>query len=856
MKLLDLLESISKIDEIMNLLKTDPQFRQFLRRTRVFGSIGRGDPNPKDVDIMVDFRDSKEMHPKRIPGINAFLRLAQKYYGWVDPFVKVGRTLYTRNETATDWTYARNAADIWKNSQHEGQRLDTLRGSRPILENPAFRAWFKDSKVVDREGNPLIVYHGTPNQMFDRFDLSKKGYSSYFGIPVEVQRHGFYFRENEAFAKSFVGQPRHRGQGGVIAAYLSIQNPLVITYEGGIYRKHVDRLVAQGIDRNWLENHIGNPMQTWEEFDDENGKVFTDAIKAAGFDGVMFEENNPETDATETTWIAFYPNQIKRVQSGFNPQRDVIHEATDDDSWDVDRFWYYPPENRLVMVDPDDPHHIGAVLLHPEQYGIKPGSPFDAYRKRLNTKNHMERVAVLHALHDDEKMDDYMFSLGWVRGGVRNYGKEAFVNCQKLDRAWRATRAIMQKYPQIQSVHPEVGELGWRSEVLLGDRLEFFLKTGRIPSGMIHESWDNYQEIGHYRGAKIWYLLRGGKLIVDDVGYMMHGATPEDFETARQERDGLENHNPDVEEKTLAVGRVDDLRKKISIRTPLAPGNSYFDLPERTIEFAAKKLRQRYPDYEIWYFGKGASEIRQIMEDTHYFDIGHTRGRLMFYMMPGGKIVTRKDTHLTRCHNEEYAKEAKCLALGRIDPETKTISIRDPHDDVQIRPRQLDYIQKALRREYPDYRMWFFGDRDRGRLLEDQNPVQDRYYWEDENTAQFRVGPYDFEVRFMQPPMDTENEYFRVWRVIGKRPQGGTGLFPRINAMLKKITLEFIQRVKPDVLEINGEDAKRNEFNAKNYAQWTPPGYRFAVRLAKHDYERAQARSQGVVGVAFVREQA
>lgn len=140
--------------------------------------------------------------------------------------------------------------------------------------------------------------------------------------------------------------------------------------------------------------------------------------------------------------------------------------------------------------------------------------------------------------------------------------------------------------------------------------------------------------------------------------------------------------------------------------------------------------------------------------------------------------------------------------------------------------------------------------------MEDTTPVQDRYQWEDENTANFRIGPYDFEVRFVQPPMDTEGEYFRYWRVIGKRPQGGTGLFPRINEMLKKITLEWMRRVQPRVLEINGEDSKRNEFNAQNYKRWTPPGYRFAVRLAKHDYERAQASSQGIVGVAFVRDQA
>jgi len=559
-----------------------------------------------------------------------------------------------------------------------------------LIQSPQFRAWFKQSKVVDQQGNPLVVFHGTPSPLFDKFE-NRKGFTTFMGIPVEVQRHGFYFAENEAFAREFVNQPRHRGKGGVIPVYLSIQNPLRITYEAGIYWKDVQKLAAQGVDMDWMENYIGNPQNTWEFFDDKEGEWFVQAIKAAGFDGVMFEENN-SSGGSETVWLAFYPNQIKRaIQSGFNPQRDVIHE-----------------------------------------------------------------------------------------------------------------------------------------------------------------SWDNYQEIGHYRGAKLWYLLKGGKLIVDDVGYMMVGATPEDFESVSDERDGLMNHNPEIEENTLAVGRIDDLRKKISIRTPLAPGNSYFDLPERTIEFAAKKLRQQYPEYEIWYFGKGASEIRQIMEDErlHYFDIGHHRGGLMFYVMPGGKLKTVKDQGVSRSmHNPDEAGNA--LAVGRIDDRRKMISIRDPDDRRPMDEHRLDYVHKVLRRAYPEYRIYFFRYH-QPRLLEDQ-PVQDRYYWEDQNTAQFRIGPYDFEARFLRGPFDPDDHYFRVWRVIGKRPQGGTGLFPKITEMLKRITLEFIQRVKPAVLEINGEDAKRNEFNAKNYAGWTPQGYRFELLKDDGRYRMSGAWN-GIRGVAFVRD--
>lgn len=37
-----------------------------------------------------------------------------------------------------------------------------------LLNNPAFRRWFGDSKVVDASGEPLVVYHGTV-EAFDAF---------------------------------------------------------------------------------------------------------------------------------------------------------------------------------------------------------------------------------------------------------------------------------------------------------------------------------------------------------------------------------------------------------------------------------------------------------------------------------------------------------------------------------------------------------------------------------------------------------------------------------------------------------------------------------------------------------------
>ena len=72
----------------------------------------------------------------------------------------------------------------------EGKRIhDTEEG----VKN--FHKWFGKSKVVDEEGRPKVVYHGT-NANFDKFDESKQNPGQYGG-------KGFFFSENKDVTKNF-----------------------------------------------------------------------------------------------------------------------------------------------------------------------------------------------------------------------------------------------------------------------------------------------------------------------------------------------------------------------------------------------------------------------------------------------------------------------------------------------------------------------------------------------------------------------------------------------------------------------------------------------------------------------------
>jgi len=100
----------------------------------------------------------------------------------------------------------------------------------------AFTKWFVDSKIVDGDGNPLVVYHGSMAE-FSEFDPKKIGKSSgnigHYGA-------GFYFSTEKMEAETY--------GDNVNGFYLSLQNPWQMNEQG------LDELRDNGID--WIPEKI------------------------------------------------------------------------------------------------------------------------------------------------------------------------------------------------------------------------------------------------------------------------------------------------------------------------------------------------------------------------------------------------------------------------------------------------------------------------------------------------------------------------------------------------------------------------------------------------------------------------
>lgn len=115
---------------------------------------------------------------------------------------------------------------------------------RDQTETPEFKRWFGESKVIDAEGKPLVVYHGT-DKNFTKFDLDRVS-------------DGFWFSSNKE--KISAGEAGAAGRANLIPVYLSIQKMAGWDeYE----RSSIGQLIRDGFDGVRLDDDylVFNPTQ-------------------------------------------------------------------------------------------------------------------------------------------------------------------------------------------------------------------------------------------------------------------------------------------------------------------------------------------------------------------------------------------------------------------------------------------------------------------------------------------------------------------------------------------------------------------------------------------------------------------
>lgn len=178
-------------------------------------------------------------------------------------------------------------------SKNSGSEFDTPENI-PLTETDNFKNWFGNSKVVDKNSKPLVVYHGS-NRDFDTFDKNKIG-SNY-----ERDKKGFFFTSNKNEADIYGETAQYRqnaGQKKTYSTFLNIENPYTLED------------LAKSFDYSDVNKFIDNKGELIQIYDDYVADIIYNAEKK-GNDGIIF------TDPKDgyTLAVAFEPTQIKSVNN-------------------------------------------------------------------------------------------------------------------------------------------------------------------------------------------------------------------------------------------------------------------------------------------------------------------------------------------------------------------------------------------------------------------------------------------------------------------------------------------------------------------------------------------------------------
>lgn len=165
---------------------------------------------------------------------------------------------------------------------------------------PAFWKWFKDSAVVDRDGQPLVVYHGTRR----KFNEFKRTSDSDFG---------FHFGSIDQ-AESRLERTRKLAGGGpeyIMPVYLSIQNPLKTADPGDWHNAYNAWMTLNKATKGALGDEFEfEHMLKWKP--ERRLDHLTGQLEFLGYDGVVYRNRH---EGRGESWIALRPSQIKSVEN-------------------------------------------------------------------------------------------------------------------------------------------------------------------------------------------------------------------------------------------------------------------------------------------------------------------------------------------------------------------------------------------------------------------------------------------------------------------------------------------------------------------------------------------------------------
>lgn len=191
------------------------------------------------------------------------------------------RNRHTGKRCSDNWSESQKQADLARRRQiYQGKKSGA--GSSGIASNgdnvtietitkgqeskpgskfsPVQLAYFKDSKAVDTNGEPITLYHGSDNE-FDSFNTDTLGRGN------DTWGNGFYFTNQEGTAKGYASDSTSP-EANVKEFHLNLTNPIMVDgmAETSLANREIDKKTVLAL----LRSH---PAAYAEASDDDDAEI-------------------------------------------------------------------------------------------------------------------------------------------------------------------------------------------------------------------------------------------------------------------------------------------------------------------------------------------------------------------------------------------------------------------------------------------------------------------------------------------------------------------------------------------------------------------------------------------------------
>lgn len=197
----------------------------------------------------------------------------------------------------------------------------------PIKEN--FNAWFAGSKVVNDNGEPKVVFHGTHKE----FDVFKPSPSGTYGP-------GIYFADTDSSAAEY-------GATRVVEAFLNLKNPWIVSADYGSEAAQVEEIDSPLVD-DLLLLPTGRRLLNIAKINEFGhfGQALQDQLVKLGHDGIVatYPDGSKEI-------VAFRPEQVKCAKTNSGLYSNSDSDITDRLVESATAARYYVASVALKKVD-------------------------------------------------------------------------------------------------------------------------------------------------------------------------------------------------------------------------------------------------------------------------------------------------------------------------------------------------------------------------------------------------------------------------------------------------------------------------------------------------------------------------